>query len=189
MHFKAKIYDLAFNALLVWWTYRHLELCPYLISEVRAAKQTMTGTARVSVTAWDGRGGRKKRKKSGDDKKGTVDRQTTSDVTVWYFYKAPEREASLEPSQHFRQMKWECASSRANLGLLSSPAVRRTSSPAATGNQTISRREIKGPISPSGTCKHGNSVWKTLPSSCKVLLPAVSGNALKQHFLDKGKNK
>lgn len=28
-----------------------IELCPYLISEVRAAKQTMAGTARVSVTA------------------------------------------------------------------------------------------------------------------------------------------
>lgn len=61
------------------------------------------------------------------------------------------------------------------------------SSPAATGNQTISRREIKGPISPSGSCKHGNSVWNTLPSSCKVVFPAVSRNAIKQHFLTKKK--
>ena len=43
----------------------------FLIIEVWAAKQTMTGTAWVSGTACDGGGGRK----NGDDKKGTVDRQ------------------------------------------------------------------------------------------------------------------
>lgn len=70
---KAKIYDWAFHGcsdFLVWWTYRHLELCPYLIIEVRAAKQTLTSSATVSVTAWDGGG-----EKTKMIKKGTVDRQ------------------------------------------------------------------------------------------------------------------
>lgn len=128
---------------------------------------------------------KKKKEKSGDDKKGTVDRQRQ--MSLFGISTKLQREG-LAWSHRWVWDKW----SESVCELLCQPGpslfpYSTLSSPAATGNQTISRREIKGPISPSGSCKHGNSVWNMLPSSCKVVFPAVSCNTIKQHFLTKKK--
>lgn len=128
----------------------------------------MTGTARVSGTAWGWRRG--ERKDRDDKKKGTVDRQRQ--MSLFGISTKLQRER-LAPSHCSVRDKWsECVHAPVPTWAFSLFPYSTPSSPAATGNQTISRREIKGPFSPSGTGKHGNSVWKMLPSSCKLLFPA-----------------
>lgn len=87
-------------------------------------------------------------------KKGSVDRQRQ--MPPFGISTKLQRGASLKPSQSFRQMKGGRTPQCQNGPVLFPYSTPR--SPATTGNQTISRREIKGPILPSGSRKHGNDV-------------------------------
>lgn len=76
-------------------------LCSHLISAGTVEKQTATGTAWVSVTAWDGM----EEGAGGYDKKGTADRQRQMSLFGISTMLQRERLARSYP-QCLRQMKW-----------------------------------------------------------------------------------